>query len=62
MVQIRTKEDQLKNKENKKLRKKNITIFNEYLINCNELFVNNFLYYFIFKHLIHLIQLNQKKI
>ena len=40
--QIRTKEDQLKNKENKKLREKELTIFKEYLINCNELFIITF--------------------
>ena len=40
--QIRTKEDQLKNKENKNLREKELTIFKEYLINCNELFIITF--------------------
>ena len=32
----------IKNKKNKKLREKELTIFNEYLINCNELFIITF--------------------
>lgn len=46
MVQIKKKEDALKNKKNKELREKEYTEFNEYLIDCNELFIITFLILF----------------
>ena len=46
IVQIKKKEDALKNKKNKELREKEYTEFNEYLIDCNELFIITFLILF----------------